>query len=281
MKQWKSVAVIGVGLIGGSIGLALRRRGLCERVVGIGRRRVSLELAEKSGAISSGTTDLAQGVAGAELTVVCTPVGSIPQIVQAVAAHAPRDSLITDVGSTKSSIVRRIEHHMPTESRFIGSHPIAGGERAGPTAANEDLFVGRIVVVTPTTRSCSEDLQALTHFWESLGATVHHMSPEDHDVAVAITSHLPHIAASVLAANTPTHLQHLVGQGWLDCTRVASGSLDVWEPIIAENRGPILDALAKFIDHLQIFRSAVDDNDTQQIHSLLSAGKQRRDALGS
>ena len=250
-------------------------------MVGVGRNRETLSLAEQRGAITSATTDISEGVADAQLSVVCTPVDSIVKMVEQVSRYGPHDALITDVGSTKSAIVRGIEGAGCKSGSFVGSHPMAGGERTGPTAASDDLFVKRTVVVTPTDGTRSDDIAEISNFWKSLGASVHLMSPEEHDIGVAITSHVPHLVAAALAASTPMDLKYLVGRGWRDGTRVASGSLDVWEPIIAQNRTPIANGLATLIDQLERFRSAIERNDSEEIESLLSEGKQRRDALGS
>ena len=203
MKRLGNVAIVGVGLIGGSIGLALRQRNLAENVIGIGRRQVSLRIARRVGAITHTTIDLAKGVAQADLVIVCTPVGQIAAYVQEAAQHCPEGTLITDAGSTKQQIVAVLDNQLPRGCRFLGGHPIAGSEKTGANYAKAELFDGRVAVLTPTKNTRAEDYDLLEEFWQGLGSVVVQMSPEEHDRALAITSHLPHLAAAALANTIP------------------------------------------------------------------------------
>jgi prephenate dehydrogenase len=285
MSRYNTVAIIGVGLIGGSIGLALRSRDLAGRVVGIGRSAGSLRQAARCGAVTETTTRLARGVADAELIVVCTPVQSIVDHVLQAAESCPQGALITDAGSTKASIVAAIERELkPTPGRnvaFIGSHPLAGSEKTGVQFARADLLEGRVVVVTPTRRSRADDVVRVEQFWGSLGTQVLRKTPQAHDQAVAATSHLPHVLASLLAAATPRELLPLVAGGWLDTTRVAAGDVELWRQILNENRADVLKSLDKFAKVLASFRAALQRGDQAKIAKLLEAGKQNRDAVGS
>lgn len=281
MRTWDNVAIIGVGLIGGSIGLALRQRKLAKQVVGIGRRVESLAEARRVGAVTQTTTDLAQGVARAELIVVCTPVASIAEHVRQAASSGPRGTLITDAGSTKAQIVEQLDRNLPGEARFVGSHPLAGSERSGPGEARADLLVGRVVVITPTRRSRSTDVEALTEFWISLGASVVSMSPTKHDRALAATSHLPHLIAAALAGTLVAKQAGLAAGGLRDTTRVASGDAELWTQILLDNRDNVLAALASFDKSLQAFRTALERGDRSRLHKVLTQAKRKRDALGS
>lgn len=272
-----TVAIVGVGLIGGSIGLALRGRQLAERVIGIGRRKSSLDQALAAGCVTEVTTSLAEGVRSAELTVVCTPVESIAQHVAEIAQACPPGCLITDAGSTKGQIVANV----PAAARFVGSHPIAGGEKTGPEAARADLFEGRVAVVTPIAASNLAAVTAIESFWQSLGARVVRMSPDEHDAALALTSHLPHLVASALAAATPESVLPLTGTGWQDTTRVAAGDVELWRQIFLANRSHTLKALDDFGTVLEQFRAALQSGDGTLLAALLAEGKRRRDALGS
>lgn len=277
------VAIVGVGLIGGSIGLALRRRGLAAEVIGVGRRPAVLEKAIAVGAIDRGTTNLVEGVAEADLVVVATPVGIIVDVVQAVAQLAPRAS-ITDAGSTKAEICRALRPEQDGSGirpgRFIGSHPLAGGHRTGPEHASGDLFVGRTVVVTPEDDTPPGLVQRMKEFWESLGAEVTLLSPEEHDRALAATSHLPHLIASALAAATPEEWLQLAATGWADTTRIAAGDAELWTQIFSQNRAAVLDALRRFEHQLAALDSAMAAGDKAALHSRLQEGKRIRDALG-
>lgn len=278
MPQFDTIAILGVGLIGGSIGLGLRRRGLAKNIIGIGYREESLRVAKDLGAVTETTLNVAEGVLDAELIIVCTPVGRIVDDVRAAAASCRPGALITDVGSTKGEIVRNLET-LPHDVRFIGSHPLAGSERRGPAAAEADLFIGRVVVVTPDKPTGSDDLASLTSFWSGLGARVVLMSPEEHDRALAVTSHLPHLIAAALALATEDKLLELTATGWADSTRVASGDPELWRQIFASNRQALLAGLTQFDDALVSLRTAIERQDDRAIVDLLAAAKRRRDAV--
>lgn len=281
MNTWDTVAIVGVGLIGGSIGLGLRGRGLARQVVGIGRRQASLRLAKKLGAVTATTLDLARGVADADLVVVCTPVGRIVDDVRAAANACRPETLITDAGSTKAQIVAELDGALPNDARFLGSHPLAGSEQSGVGASTADLFVNRVVVLTPTKKTKQEDCQTLTRFWSALGAKVTCMSPAAHDKALAATSHLPHLAASALAGTTPIEDLSLAASGWADTTRVAAGDPALWTQIFLSNQAQVLTALGRYEKVLSSFRNAIQRGDAAKLERILAQAKQTRDALGS
>ena len=281
MKHWDTVAIVGVGLIGGSIGLALRDRKLAGRVVGVGRRPAGLAKAKAAGAVDHATQDLAKGVQDAELVVVCTPVESIAQYVREAASACPPGTLLTDAGSTKSSIVRQLNGTLPRAVAFVGSHPLAGSEKSGCDHARANLFDGRVVVVTPTRKTSEENLQRTADFWSALGASVMIMSPVAHDRALAATSHLPHVIAAALARLTPEEDLPLTAGGWRDCTRIAGGDAELWSQILSDNRDNVLKAIGRFERSLAGFRAAIEREDAGRLHQLLKEAKQRRDALGS
>lgn len=296
MKKWDVVAIVGVGLIGGSIGIDLLRGRLAREVVGIGRRAASLNAARRVGAVTRTTLDLAHGVAQADLVIVCTPVGRIVDDVLAVAAACPQSALITDVGSTKFEIVTELAKKLPPTVWFVGSHPLAGGEQAGAAAAVQGLFRDRVVVVTPTatatsihtaglesfdSRAIQADTKAISGFWKSLGAQVVCMSAEEHDRKLAASSHLPHLAASALAAATPSDCLAFTAGGFADTTRVAAGDPSLWRQIFLSNRGNVLEALGKLEGVLASLRRALEANDAAEVERILTEAKRNRDALGS
>lgn len=279
--RWNRVAIVGVGLIGGSIGLALRQRKLAGEVIGIGRRAASLRQAEQAGAITSATKNLEAGVAEADLIVVCAPVLQIAPLVEQVAAACPPQALITDAGSTKVEILRRLSKSLPRTARFVGSHPMAGGEKAGAAWASADLFVNRHVIVTPGPRTRDVETKEAADFWRSLGAEVLLMRPAAHDRLVAAISHLPHLVAAALAASTPEAALGQAARGWLDTTRVAGGDPELWRDIFATNRANLLAALARFEKTLAAFRGALEAEEDGRLIGLLAKGKRNRDAVGS
>ena len=281
MQPWKSVAIVGAGLIGGSIGLALRERKLAREVVGIGRRKASLDRAKNLGAVTAITTDLKEGVAGADIVVVCTPVEEIADHLLQAAAAAPEHAILTDAGSTKAAIVAQVEAKLPRGRRFVGSHPLAGSEKAGAQFARADLFQGRVAVITPTRRTKVGDKQEVADFWSALGATVMVMSPEAHDKALATTSHVPHLIASAMARTTDRADLPLTAGGWRDLTRIAAADPELWAQILLENRDNILKSLTGFEKTMAVFQTALKRGDRRKLRQLLAEGKRVRDAVGN
>ena len=281
MKTWKTVAIVGVGLIGGSIGLALRRGKLADRVIGVGRDLKKLRGAYRRGIVSEVSDNLEQGVRDADLVIVCTPVASIVEQVRHVATACPRHALITDVGSTKSTIAAALIQKQLGGVTFVGSHPLAGSEKAGCENARDVLFDGQIVIVTPTPSTPESAVRKTVQFWQQLGAEVRRMSPRDHDRAIAMTSHVPHLVASALAASTSAELLPLAATGWSDTTRIASGDVRLWEQILMHNRGHVLKSLDKFEKVLTSLRNSLESEKPRQLKSILAKGKQHRDTVGS
>ena len=280
-KSTKTVAIVGVGLMGGSIGLALTERGLADRVIGIGRSASRLQQAKRRGAVTQTTTSLSRGVAEADLVVVCTPVNEVVEHVCAVAEKTGPDTLITDVGSTKDQIVSELKRRLPRSVRFIGSHPLAGGEKGGVQFSQADLFQDRWTVITPKKNSFPADINKIRRFWRSLGARVTAMTPRQHDEQMATISHLPHVLATLLAASPSADQLKLIGTGWLDTTRVAAGDVELWSQIFQQNRVHVLKSVDKFAKLLADFREALAKDDALEITRLLETGKHNRDAVGN
>ncbi len=289
MQQWDTVAIVGVGMIGGSIGLGLKQRGAASQVIGIGRNSTSLDLAQEIGAIDFATTEMASGVKDAQLIVVCTPVACVADHVAEIFQHSPPDAVVTDAGSTKASIVHSIESWIAQANsqgdrsayQFIGSHPLAGSEKTGPLAARGDLLEGRKVIITPTEHSSSEAKKTVEQFWQTLGAKVFEMNPPKHDETLAAISHLPHLIASALSAGTAGQNLEFAASGWLDTTRVAAGDVELWRQIFVENREGTLKSLDKFETVLAEFRLALEKMDEEKLIQLLNAGKKNRDAVAN
>jgi prephenate dehydrogenase len=281
VRQFKTVTIVGVGMIGGSIGMALRRARLAERVVGVGRRQSSLRAAQEAGAVDHITVDLAKGVAEAELVVVCSPVERIVGHVREAAENCPRGTLLTDAGSTKESIVEGLQSGLARGCRFLGGHPLAGSEKAGPASAKADLFEGKLAVLTPTSATRAEDYDTLEQFWGNLGSVVVRMSAGEHDRAMGLTSHLPHAVAVALVSSLPEEFFRLTGTGFRDTSRLASGDTTLWEQVFALNRDNVVDALEQFGRHLEALTRAVREDDRTALEEILNRAKKIRDALGS
>jgi prephenate dehydrogenase len=277
--RFANLVLVGVGLIGGSIALAARRRGAAGRVVGVDRDPAALEHALAEGILDEARPDLAGAAAAADLVVVCTPVDHIPALVLAAAAACRPGTLLTDAGSTKAGIVEAVRGRLPPGVAFVGSHPLAGSEKHGPGHACADLFEGRLVVLTPSADADDGALSRLRGFWQTLGARVRLMEARAHDRALALTSHLPHLLASALAGALPPDLDELTATGFRDTTRLAAGNPTVWTAIFRANREALLDALDLFEAQLDRFRKAVAAGDEAALNALLQTGKTARGRL--
>jgi cyclohexadieny/prephenate dehydrogenase len=276
-----TLTIVGVGLIGGSIGLAAKRRGVARRVLGVGRQQASLDEALAVGAIDAAFLDPAAAVHQAQVSVFCTPVDQIAAQVVALAPGCAPDTLLTDAGSTKSAIVNAVDGKLPERVTFVGSHPLAGSEKKGPRFASPDLFHGRLTIITPTPRTDPGAIERTAGFWKALGARVRLMTPEAHDRALAVTSHLPHLVAAALAGVLPPELHEACATGFRDTTRVASGDPALWSAIFSHNSEALLAALDALQQRLTDFRKALTDCDRVALDSLLAQAKRTRDALGS
>lgn len=276
-----TLTIVGVGLIGGSVGLAAARRRLAHRIIGVGRQLAGLEQAIELGAIDEAVLDLNESVSQADIVVFCTPVDRIAEQVLQAAPRCQPGALLTDAGSTKSAIVRAIEGRMSPGIAFVGSHPLAGSEKRGPQYAEANLFQDRVTVVTPSPSTDSTALERTVAFWQSLGSRVRIMNPEEHDQALALTSHLPHLVASTLAGIIPRHLFDLTATGFRDTTRIAAGDPEMWRAIFLQNRGALLEMMQLLQGRLAEFRAALEKGDATTLDELLTQAKEVRDALGS
>jgi len=280
MARWKTVSIVGVGLIGASIGQALLRRRLADEVIGIARRETTLRAARGVNAVTHTTIDLARGVAEADLVVVCTPVATIPELVRRAAEHCPEGTLITDAGSTKAAIVAALDNNLPRGCRFLGSHPLAGSEKTGPSYSDAELFEGRVTIIPPTRNTRAEDFDALEEFWTGLGSVVVRMSPEEHDEAIGMTSHFPHLVASLLAGMLPEQWFRFTGTGFLDTTRIAAGDIELWKQILMQNRLNVMKNCQALAQELLRAAQALRDGNEKVVEEILTRGKKNRDALG-
>lgn len=282
--RWKRVSLIGVGLLGGSLGMALKQRQLAQEVVGYVRRESAVAECVRAGAVDEATLDLADAVAGADLVVLCTPLGQMPALARAMAKALKRGAVVTDVGSVKAGVVRALE---PVIARagafFVGSHPMAGNERSGVGAAHPDLFEGAVSVVTPTARTAAKALQQVRRLWRGVGCRLLELTPEEHDRLVSRSSHLPHVTAAALAALVlgPARSRHqaaLCATGFRDTTRVASGSPEMWRDIVLANRRHLDRALQELVRQLEGVRTWLARGDGEALLKFFQTAKARRDA---
>ena len=274
-----TVAIVGVGLIGGSIGMSLRASGLAKKLIGIGRDQKNLNLACDLGAIDYGTINLAQGVAEADVIAICTPVTRIAHDVIEAAGLAPNQVLIIDAGSTKRNIVDMVEADPRACATFVGGHPIAGSERKGVNYAQRDLFHHKICVLTPTKHTPLDRLERAHAFWKSLGCITTDLDPTAHDEALAMTSHLPHVISAALAATVPPPLLPVAGGAYRDGARVAGSDPTLWVGILRENRAAVLRALDQFETELELARNALEASDDLALLAWWNEAKDRRTAF--
>jgi len=279
MTPWNRVTIIGVGLIGGSLGLALKKAGLARMVVGVGHRTASLEEALARGAVDETTLDAAGGVRGSDLVVLATPVGTFREMAARIAPALAAGAIVIDVGSTKAQVVALLEKTVPEGCAFVGCHPVAGSEQRGAAHARADLFQGATCVVTPTARTPKEALRRVIETWAQVGMTVRLLDAAVHDRLLAEVSHLPHVVASALVQAVSGESEPLVGPGWADTTRIAGSDPQLWRDILMSNAGEVASALERFQDTLAAFQAALGQGDAARIEALLAESKDRRDRL--
>lgn len=281
--HWKKVTLVGVGLLGGSLGLALKRRRLADLVVGFVRRSASVKECIKTGAVDVATQDLTQAVANANLVVLCTPIAQMRSLTRQLAPLLAPAAIVTDVGSVKKSVVDELTALVSKAgAHFIGSHPMAGSEKTGVLAARADLFVDAVCVVTPEPNSHPAAVRKVTQLWRSVGGRVLSLSPEIHDELVSRSSHLPHVVAAQLAnlvlnPGNPQAQAMLCANGFRDTTRIASGSPEMWRDIAMANRQNLLGALENFVSELNEFKKALKKRDEPAISRFFEQAKLRRD----
>jgi prephenate dehydrogenase len=281
----KRIAIVGVGLMGGSIGLALRKHGFAGRIAGYARRAEVRALALSRGMVDEATDSAAEAVRGADLVILCLPILANAEILATCTSALAPGCIVTDVGSTKFDMEQATAPLLAeTGATFVGSHPIAGSEQQGAESARDDLYDGALVVVTQSAEDEKEAARAVSAFWRSLGARVESMSAATHDAVLSRTSHLPHLAASAVALavgrerNAAT-LGAFCGPGFVDTTRVAEGSPAVWLDILRTNRQNVMADLDALADSLLAFRQALAAADDARVYDLLEQAQEARQVL--
>ena len=277
----KRLSILGVGLLGGSIGLAAKRAVSHVTVAGYGHRPATLDEAKRLGAIDGGSGSAAEAVRGADVVFLCTPVGLFGQLLKEIAPAVADGTIVTDVGSTKRSVVELAEKVLPPRVRFVGSHPMAGSEKRGVAHAAADLFEGAVCITTPTPRTDKAALHAVEEFWRLLGMTVTRLSPQEHDRRLADMSHLPHAVAAALVATQEDASLPLTGQGFRDATRIAAGDPPMWRDILIDNRDNLRDSVRRFRQRLDELLARLDANDAEGVRAWLETASARRQAMNA
>lgn len=277
--MFQQITILGPGLLGASLALAMTERALCQRIHAWSRRAETRERAIRSEWCDAVFDDAAKACENSDLVVICTPVETIVPLLRKIAPILRHDALVTDVGSTKGQICREAQN---CEVHFIGSHPMAGSERTGMDHAQGSLFVDAACILTPLAEHEDAQIKRLQQLWERLGMRVTISTPEKHDEIVAHISHLPHLLASSLCsylATKDTQWKDLAGNGLRDTTRIAAGDPVLWQQILEQNRIEAIRALDGFRNELDSMKAALQEKNTAALTSRLKLGQEFRDAL--
>lgn len=279
IKELESVSIIGLGLLGGSLGLAVARSFPRVRRVGYSHRELTRQKALDTGVVDRICPTVPEAVAGAQLVILAGPIGTFADLMRKMHGQLPQGCVITDVGSTKVVPVRLGEKIFDKNVSFVGSHPMAGSEQRGVEFARADLFDDAHCIITPTSRSQKNTITFLTQFWQTLGMRICTMSPAEHDRVLARISHLPHILAMALVNCSDAQQMLLCGKGFLDTTRIASGAPGVWRDILAANAAHTAAAIAKLIKELSRVQKNLEQGKDHAILKMLTNAQVRRDEL--
>ena len=276
------VAIVGTGLIGGSIGLCLKERGLATTIIGVGHRKVSINKALKIKAIDEGTTNIEKAAKQADIIILATSVNLIPDYAKKIIPLMKKSAILTDVGSTKDYIVSQVNNEIKStcdgeKPNFIGAHPLAGSEKRGIESARPDLFEGSVCVLTPTNLNSKKCITRLSNMWKALGARISIMTPSKHDEILALVSHLPHFVASSLASVIDEKHWKFAASGLRDTTRIASGDPELWLSISKQNKQKIIEALRCFSEEVECTINDLEQGNDKKLLGRLKKAKTVRD----
>jgi prephenate dehydrogenase len=278
----KKIAIFGVGLIGGSFALALKQQGVVAEVVGVGRRRETLERALSLAIIDSIAESIQHAVAGADIVLIAAPVAQTGSLLAAIAPHLSSDTVVTDAGSTKSDVVLAARNALGAKiGQFVPAHPIAGREQNGPEAALGDLYVGKKVILTPLIENAPEAVARVANAWTQCGALIHRLDAAEHDAVFAAVSHLPHLLAYALVddiaarPNAETLFQY-AASGFRDFTRIAGSSPEMWRDIALANRSALLSELDSYIKQVAQLRECLSQKDSAGLETIFTRARDAR-----
>jgi cyclohexadieny/prephenate dehydrogenase len=280
------VALIGIGLIGSSLSHAMRRAGLAGHISGYAQSARTQDTAKRLSLVDSIHETAADAVKGADLVILCTPVGVYAPIAQEIAPHLAKGAILTDVGSVKSAVVRDVGPHVPPGVHFIPGHPIAGTEHSGPESGFAELFDGRWCVLTPVEGTAPEAVEKLSAFWRACGSNVETMDAAHHDMVLAVTSHLPHLIAFSIV-NTARHLERVTDSevikfsagGFRDFTRIAASDPVMWRDVFLNNKEAALEMLGRFTEDITVLQRAIRFGDGETLHRLFAEARATRKGI--
>ncbi len=274
---FKRVTIVGVGLMGGSLGMAIKKNKLAREVVGLSHRQESLKEALKVKAIDSAQTDIQKGVRNSDLVVMATPVESIIKLLGTVAPYLKRGAIVTDVGSAKTEIVEYAEKTLQQPNLFVGSHPLVGSEKKGAENSTADLFAGGRCIITPTEKTHRGATEKVKKLWTKIGAQVSIMTAAEHDEILSYTSHLPHLLAFGLMETVPQEHLKFASTGLRDTTRIASSSAQMWNDICMSNAKNIIKSLDTYVENLARLRHVIVESDRKSLIEHFTKAQKKRD----
>ena len=278
-----TVALIGIGLIGSSISHAIRRKGLARRIVGHAQSEATRRTALEIGLVETAFATAGDAAAEADLVILCVPVGACGAVAADMAGRLRTGAILTDVGSVKGAVVRDVGPHVPPGVHFVPGHPIAGTEHSGPRSGFAELFDGRWCVLTPLPDADAQAVSRLQAFWQGLGSEVEVMTPEHHDMVLAITSHVPHLIAYNIV-NTAAHLGRVTESevvkfsagGFRDFTRIAASDPTMWRDVFLNNKTAVIEMLGRFTEDLTALQRAIRFDDGETLFRLFAEARQIR-----
>lgn len=275
MRLFNQVAIVGTGLIGGSIALGVKRKKLAFKIIGLSRRKKNLSWARKNKVIDIASRNI-NVLREADLVILATPVSRILSLSAKIAKIIRKDCIVTDVGSTKKQIVFKLSKIFP---RYIGSHPLAGSQKRGVINADPGIFNNSLCILTPTRNSDPRALAKIKKLWHALGAKVAILNPDKHDRILAFVSHFPHLAAFALIGMVPAEYLKFSPVSLKEMTRIAASDAQLWKDIVLSNRVNILRAIGLFKNKLIQIKSAIEKNDEHKLTKIFNAAKQKRERL--
>lgn len=277
--MFRKVTVIGIGLLGGSLAMAIKKNHLAREVVGVSRRQAALQYALKNKIIDHGSSNIVKSVENADLVVLATPIQTILTLITTLGAHLKRGCIVTDVGSTKATIVQAAQKHFPNHVLFVGSHPLAGSEKKGIEFSTASLFEQSHCLLTPTDKTNKGALDKVSEFWTRAGAKIKTISPDEHDTIVAYTSHVPHLLAYGLMDAIPSDYLPFGATGLRDTTRIASSNPELWADICMQNAKNMTKSLDDIIKTIAGYRKAIVVGDENFLMESFKRSKEKRDGL--
>lgn len=281
--RFERTTILGVGLIGASFALAIKKHKLSSHITGHGRSLENLKRAKERGIIDSFELNPSKACKGSDLVLFATPVGSFVDLAKSIQSSLKKGTIVTDVGSVKGKLVYDMEALMPEGTYFVGGHPIAGGNRSGIDTATADLFIGAKCIITPTEKTFSDALEKLIHIWKTFGSTVEFLKPEEHDKIYATVSHLPHLLAYAImntVADINNSYLEFAGDGFKDTTRIASSSPELWRDICILNRDNLLKSLEVFKDNLEKLSQYLRASDSESLEREFTRARTLREGIG-